>query len=104
VISGVIESQEDLNRYNAALELAVRPVRLTASPAIIDARLRGRYTATQASHLDWHAQRHQELSERLATVGLDEAIIDTDTMQPIEVASAVLSHFGYETPATTSAR
>jgi hypothetical protein len=102
VISGVIESYEDLNRYSAALELTVRPVRLTASTAITEARLRGRYTTTQAFKLDWHAQRHRELSERLATADLDEAVIDTDAMQPIEVASAVLSHFGYQTAAVTT--
>jgi hypothetical protein len=99
VISGVVESEEDLNRYSAALKLTVRPVRLTASAAITEARLRGRYTATQAAQLDWHIQRYRELSERLATAGVDEAIIDTDTRQPIEVASAVLSHFGYDSSA-----
>jgi hypothetical protein len=88
----------------SATGLTIRPVRLTASPASTEARLRGRYTATQPTHLDWHTQRHRELSERLATVGLDEAVIDTDRMQPIEVASAVLSHFGYGTPAKTSVR
>jgi hypothetical protein len=100
VISGVIESHEDLNRYSSALELAVRPIRLTASPTTTAVRLRGRYTEAQASHFDWHAQRHEELSERLATTGLDEAVIDTDTMPPIQVASAVLAHFGYGTAAT----
>lgn len=100
VISGVIASQDDLDRYNDALKLTVRPIRLFASPAVTDARLQGRYTATQTTKLDWHAQRHQELSERLANADFDEAVINTDAMQPIDVASAVLKHFGYETART----
>lgn len=97
VISGVITSQVELDRYSQALDLIVRPVRLVATRRVTEARLRGRYTATQSTKLDWHASRHQELSERLAEADLDEAIIETDTMQPIEVAAAVLNHFGYQT-------
>ena len=95
VISGVISSREDLERYNDALELTVRPVRLVASPAITEARLAGRYTETQAAKYDWHAQRHLELTDRLAAADLDESIIDTDDLRPSEVAAAVLTHFGY---------
>ncbi|GAB3925433.1 hypothetical protein GCM10011575_05740 [Microlunatus endophyticus] len=95
VISGVIAGREDLERYNDALELTVRPVRLVASPAITETRLMGRYTETQSAKYDWHAQRHLELSERLAAADLDEVIIDTDKLRPSEVATAVLRHFGY---------
>lgn len=95
VISGVITSTRDLDRYSRALELAVRPVRLVASPKIIEARLRERYTDVQGAKLDWHASRHQALTERLAEADLDEAVIDTDTLQPVDVATAVLEHFGY---------
>ena len=95
VISGVIASQDDLNRYGSALGLTVRPIRLVASPETTERRLQGRYTATQGSKVDWHVQRHRELSRRLAEADLDEAVIDTDGRQPIEVAEAVLMHFGY---------
>lgn len=96
VISGVIECPEDLHRYSKALDLSVRPVRLVASPAVTETRLRGRYSDSQANTFDWHARRHQELSDRLVESDLDEAVIDTDTMRPIEVAMAVLAHFGYD--------
>lgn len=96
VISGVITSQQDLDRYNQALNLTVRPVRLVASAAVIQARLRGRYTNTQAAKLEWHDSRYQELNRRLTEADLDEAIIQTDTMSPADVAAAVLNHFGYE--------
>lgn len=95
VISGVIASPEDLQRYNDALRLTVRPVRLVASQAVTEARLKSRYTESQSTKYDWHAQRHRELSARLAAADLDEAIIDTDGLRPIEVATAVLQHFGY---------
>lgn len=102
VISGVIECPDDLDRYSAALELSVRPVRLVASAAVTEARLHGRYSDSQATTFEWHARRHRELSRRLAQSDLDEAVIDTDTMRPIEVATAVLTHFGYDpTPPAT---
>lgn len=100
VVSGVIASQEELDRYSQALQLTVRPVRLVASVDVTDARLRGRYTDIQSGKLDWHASRHQDLSDRLAKADLDETTIDTDTMRPIEVATAVLKHYGYQ-PATS---
>lgn len=95
VISGVITSQVELDRYSQALDLIVRPVRLAANGRVTEARLRGRYTANQNAKLDWHASRYQELSERLTEADLDEAVIHTDLMQPLQVAAAVLQHFGF---------
>lgn len=40
VISGVIAGQEDLDRYTAALQLRIRPIRLVATPRTTEARLR----------------------------------------------------------------
>lgn len=94
VISGVIASREDLDRYNDALQLTVRPVRLVASNSVTEARLKSRYTESQSATYEWHAQRHQELSDRLAATDLDETIIRTDALRPVEVAAAVLTHFG----------
>ncbi|HEY9291807.1 MAG TPA: hypothetical protein VIP98_11055 [Microlunatus sp.] len=94
VISGVIRNQEELDRYSRALQLTVRPVRLVASAETTQARLRARYTDSQAATLDWHASRHLELSKQLVRADLDEAVIDTDTRQPHDVAAAVLAHFG----------
>ena len=85
------------DRYGDALGLPVRSVRLVASRRVTEAQLRGRYSASQTARYDWHAARHHELSERLARADLDEAIIDTDSRRPIDVAAAVLDHFGYPT-------
>ncbi|QDP95313.1 hypothetical protein FOE78_04760 [Microlunatus elymi] len=95
VISGVIATSGAQLRYSEALGLAIRSVRLVASPAVTERRLRGRYTAAQATAFEWHATRHEELTARLAEADLDETIIDTDTKQPHEVAHLVLEHFGY---------
>lgn len=94
VISGVITSHADLDRYSSTLGLNVRPVRLVASRDITERRLRNRYSSTQAAKLDWHVQRHQELSQRIAAADLDEAVIDTDELSPHGAAAAVLAHFG----------
>lgn len=103
VISGVIASAADLDRYSSALGLTVRPVRLVASTATTLRRLQNRYTATQAAKLDWHSQRHQQLSQRLAAADLDEAVIDTDELWPHAVAAAVLAHFDQGTRDTPRA-
>ncbi|WP_051899347.1 hypothetical protein [Sciscionella sediminilitoris] len=95
VVSGVLGSRAELDRYSRSLNLTVRPVRLVASPQVTETRLRGRYTAAQRARFDWHASRHRELGERLAEADMDEAVIDTDTLAPAEVAAAVLRHFGY---------
>src|SRR5690242_11423999 len=58
VISGVIASRDDLNRYSSALGLTVRTIRLVASPETTERRLQGRYAATQQRKVDWHVQRY----------------------------------------------
>ncbi len=95
VISGVIASREALDRYERALDLTVRPVRLVASESVTASRLRGRYTDDQIATYEWHAERHLALTERLAQADLDETVIDTTGKRPIEVAATVLDHFGY---------
>lgn len=94
-ISGVIDSAEARARYSEALELTIRTVRLVASPAVTERRLRGRYSAAQAAAFEWHRTRHEDLSATLAEADLDEIVIDTDLKPPHDVARLVLSHFGY---------
>lgn len=94
VISGVIRNREEHDRYRTALGLAIRPVRLIASPETTVRRLHGRYTAAREAALTWHLERHQELTDQLAAADLDEAVIDTDDLPPHMVAQRVLSHFG----------
>lgn len=94
VVSGVISNEKIHDRYRDALGLEVRPVRLVASPETTERRLRGRYSASQDDALNWHLERHLELTRQLADADLDELVIDTDALPPHQVAERVLGHFG----------
>jgi chloramphenicol 3-O-phosphotransferase len=94
VMCGVITTTADQERYAAAVECPVRMVRLTADADIIRKRLRGRYSASQRSALEWHLERCDEVAARLETADLDELVIDTSTLGPQEVAERILRHFG----------
>lgn len=94
VVAGVITSGSDRDRYADTFGLPVRSARLTASEAVIDARLRRRYSEDQASSLKWHLDRHAHLTHRQAWADLDELVIHTDELNPRAVAAAVLVHFG----------
>jgi chloramphenicol 3-O-phosphotransferase len=94
VVAGVIASSRDQQRYEDTFALPVRSVRLVASAASTEARLRRRYSEQQSGTLNWHLERHSNLADRLAAQDLDELVIDTDSMSPHEVAVRVLEHFG----------
>lgn len=94
VMCGVIGTDVDRERYAAAVGCSVRMVRLTADADIIRKRLRGRYSASQRSALEWHLERCDEIAARLEAAGLDELVIDTSTLGPQEVAERTLRHFG----------
>ncbi|MGZ0150160.1 hypothetical protein ACXJJ3_24075 [Kribbella sp. WER1] len=93
VMCGVISTEAGRERYADAVECPVRTVRLTAEPAIIRNRLRGRYAASQAAALEWHLERCDEIADRLAAADLDELVIDTSALGPLDVAERVLRHF-----------
>ncbi len=93
VMCGVISTTAARARYEAAIELPVRMVRLTAEAAITRKRLRGRYSASQRSALEWHLERCDEIAERLDAADLDELVIDTSRLGPHEVAERTLRHF-----------
>jgi hypothetical protein len=96
VVSGVIATEEDRQRYEQALHLRVRPVRLVAGPAVTEARLRQRHRSGQHRALEWHLRRHRELTLRLHEADADEVVIDTGSLGPSDVAVRVLSHFGHQ--------
>lgn len=93
IVSGVISSQHDRARYEAAFELPVRPVRLMAEERVIETRLRRRYTSDQDASLRWHLDRYRDLNSTLAKSDLDEVIIETSQCGPRDVAAKVLEHF-----------
>lgn len=94
IISGVIATAEDLQRYSTALGVAIRPVRLVATDQTTERRLRGRYSASQTAAHQWHIDRYQQLNRQLAEADLDELVIQTDALAPDTVARAVLIHYG----------
>lgn len=89
VVSGVLAERADLDRYREALGVDVRCVRLTASDAVVEARLRSRYDADRAAALDWHLTRFRGLAARQERAGLAEAVVATDGLAPREVARRV---------------
>lgn len=94
MVAGVIDSSRDQDRYAEVFALPIRSVRLVASPAVVEARLRGRYTEHQGANLSWHLERYAELTKSLDLNGLDEAVVDTSELSPRSVATVVLEHFG----------
>lgn len=98
VVAGVIASERDRQRYEKVFALPVRSARLLAGKAVTEARLRRRYDKHQYRALDWHLQRHADLSEQLALEDLDELVIDTDERAPRSVAEAIVDHFGLLSP------
>ncbi|MFT7710779.1 hypothetical protein ACMT9Y_07445 [Clavibacter tessellarius] len=89
VVCGVVAERADLDRYREALGVDVRCVRLTASDAVVEARLRSRYDADRAAALDWHLARFRDLAARQERAGLAEAVVATDGLAPREVARRV---------------
>ncbi|TCC40783.1 hypothetical protein [Kribbella speibonae] len=94
VMCGVISTTAARERYEAAVEQPVRMVRLTADADVTRKRLRGRYTASQRSALEWHLERCDEIAARLEAADLDELVIDTSRIEPHAVAARTLRHFG----------
>lgn len=94
VVSGVMVSPHDRERYERTFGMPVRSVRLEATPEVTEARLRRRHGQDRVRSLDWHLGRHVELATRLARADGDELCIRTDDLSPREVARRVLVHFG----------
>lgn len=99
VVAGVLTSEDDRRRYARAFGRTVRSARLVARPAVVEARLRSRYTADRQRALEWHLARHVRLQDELAASDLDELVIDTDDLDARSVAILVLRHFELLAPA-----
>lgn len=96
VLSGVMTSQADRDRYAAAFGLPVRSVRLEAGHETTVARLTARYGGRREAALTWHLERYEALARRLAEADLDELVVDTDGRTPYAVATTVLGHVGLQ--------
>ncbi|PSL37855.1 hypothetical protein CLV49_1462 [Labedella gwakjiensis] len=89
IVAGVIASEEDRARYETVFGRRLRIVLLTASPAVSEARLRGRYDEGRQAALDWHLARHEQLASELVSGRWNELILDTDHLAPADVAEVV---------------
>ena len=88
VLAWVVTEAEDLTALEAAVNGPVTPIRLTASRAVIEARLRRRHQGPESDGLAWHLRRARELVA-IQDRGLLMPTIDASG--PVnEVADAVL--------------
>ena len=99
LIAGVIASREDRERYQDVFGRRLRVVLLSASPAVAEQRLRGRYDEARAAARDWHLARHERLAEELASVAGNELVLATDELTPAQVAAAVWAQVAADLPA-----
>ncbi|WP_205207769.1 MULTISPECIES: AAA family ATPase [unclassified Arthrobacter] len=88
VLAGVIEGTLQREEYEQVLDQLL-VVRLEASPATVQHRLRRRHDPLDPS-LDWHLDRAIELKAILSSADVDDAVLHTDGRDPRSVASAVL--------------
>jgi len=92
MLAWVITDADDLTDLEAAVGLPVTAVRLTASGAVVEARLRNRHQGPESNGLAWHLRRAPELAA-IQDRGLRLPTIDASGMVD-EIADAVLDHLG----------
>lgn len=96
IIPYVIESQQDIDNFRANVSNAdILAIRLTASAAILEDRLRNR---PMGGSLEWHLARAQELTNHYASNNISDIVIDTDNKTIHEVAEEVIAKWSPSTP------
>ncbi|MFI1913759.1 hypothetical protein [Nocardia sp. NPDC020380] len=95
ILAGVLERPEDVARYvEATATDGLMVVRLTLSAAAAEERLRRRH-ADDPDGLAWHLARYGELSAVLETAALDDVVVDTADLSPLDVARQVRRAAGW---------
>ncbi|MDF2045430.1 MULTISPECIES: hypothetical protein [Microbacterium] len=89
LIAGIIETADDLVRYEEVFQRELRMVLLTASPRVAEDRLRRRYDRDRYAALSWHLARHRDLASRLETGHGYVVTVDTDELTPAGVAASI---------------
>lgn len=89
VVAGVVESQEDAERFRRAIGSPATFVRLTADAPVIERRLRVRHRDDPAG-LEWHLARAVELTAILDAAGIQGEEVDTSADDVEAVALRVL--------------
>lgn len=92
VLAVVVQDAEGLAELEAAVGRPVTAVRLTASSAVVESRLRRRHQGPESDGLDWHLRRAPEL---VAIQDRGLVLPTIDASGPVdEVAEAVLDRLG----------
>jgi hypothetical protein len=71
LVSGVLETRSDRERYQQALGMRMQVCRLRANPPELSRRLRARH-ANEPEALTWHLDRVGELDDILDRAGVDD--------------------------------
>jgi hypothetical protein len=93
VIAGVIHSDRARRRYESAIRMPIRSVRLIAPRATILDRLEGRYAGERPRALGWHLDHIDEAAVRADAYDGDEFTVET-TEGPRGVADRILLGVG----------
>lgn len=93
VIGAVVEARSDLDLYRQSIpdgDLAV--VRLRASPATLEERIRRRMPG---AGLQWHLDRAPQLATIMDRAAVEDHLVETDARSVSEIAEEVLDRAGW---------
>jgi hypothetical protein len=93
VVADVVESEEKVAGYRSAVPGAdIAVVRLRATPATLESRLRRR---ERGADLAWYLHRGPELVAIMERAGIGDILVDTDDRSVGEIAAEVLRRSGW---------
>ena len=93
VIDAVVEARADLERYTGAIpEADLTVVRLRASPATLEERIRRRMPG---AGLEWHLDRAPGLATMKDRAAVEDHLVETDVRSVREIAEEVLDRAGW---------
>jgi len=104
VLSGVVESRQEIEAYERAIgggDLVV--ARVVAPPNVIEARLHARHQSWDSGGLAWHLARAPILSSQLDKSALESFTV-ANVGDPRDAARIALAHLGWTEDGTPPPR
>jgi adenylylsulfate kinase len=93
LLARVIEDRKELDGYRGAVpDAEITVVRLRASPATLQERVRGR---GDGRGMEWHLNRAVELATLMDAQHVEDFVIETEDRTPGELALEVLRRVGW---------
>lgn len=92
VVTGVLRNDADRRRYEQALGMELRSVRLEAGRAEVERRLARRYP-DRPDALRWHLENLDAPTSDDGDSAVDELVLSTEGVPPRETARAIVDHF-----------